>query len=491
MLSKLYMMKFIKSTSREKRPAGQWGGILLVWLSITFVFVLLYQASRLTVLAEIRSHAKGVAIAAAASLSAADLDSIRGELATSIPAFRRVQKQLDLLVQANPDIRYIYTMRRSQVPFSPPSAFEYVVDQATRDHNQDGVIGPDERSEPPGQPYDASHLPALMAAWDQPAVDQNVSPDAPYPDLLSGYAPIRKSNGEAAAIVGVDITAATVRHKLRALRLVTALLWLVVGGLAHLSFYLYSSERVNREGDWRRLQDLLARHELLRRVLHRPERCSPPVVTEPHMVLDRFDLAAASAGGGIFRLFELDQDRMGFFLAGSPPAGPLAALLEPMLDLFQERLALASEETVAAVVPYVDPGKTGEVLTLASRLLSAELPVGQTVHLLYGVLDFATERVRVSAAGCPPALLWSKSSGSVIACGASGPAIGSEPQTFADADEHPLVADDVLILADPSAGEAAVWPERVRQQMACATLPQPLDLLKGLGGRTVAVVYAR
>jgi len=88
-----------------------------------------------------------------------------------------------------------------------------------------------------GEDYDASKVPLLLAAVDGPQVEQHVVADQWGP-TLSGYAPIRDQAGATAAVVGVDITAATIaaRERQVVMRTVAVLavaiaLLLVVGGL--------------------------------------------------------------------------------------------------------------------------------------------------------------------------------------------------------------------------------------------------------------------
>lgn len=452
-----------------------WRNALFAWLLVSLLFVLLYQASRWSVLSAIGSHAKGVAIAAAASLSGADLDEVNRESPPDQPAFHRIQKQLDILGQANPDIRYIYTMRRSSVPFAPVTAYEYVVDQSARDNNQDGKIGLEERSEPPGKSYDASHLPALVEAWSKPSSDRDVAPDPPYEALISGYAPVLRANGETAGVVGVDIAVQTVDQKLKFLRVVMLALWAVTGGLTQLALFSCVSARESREQDRRRLHDLTARHEVVRRAA--AARGAPAVAasSEPRLLLERYDLSVAVAGGGLFRIFELDEDRVVFCLADPSVGGMESILLDALLDLFEERVLAPSGDTSAAILPYADPGKPMDVLALFQRLLMAELPSGSVMPLLYGVLDFARDRVRVAAAGCAPVLRWPPGGDPPVEIGARAGALGAAPLAFSGELESSLFDGDLLVVSGVG---------NLRTEWAAAPSRKPLDLARQVAGRT-------
>jgi hypothetical protein len=199
-----------------------------LWSVITALFLLLYLIAHRVVINEIRSHAMGVAIATAASLGDEALSGLYSAKDIEKEAFTSIQGFIDRIEGLNPDLRYIYIMRRSLRQGARPTEFEYVVDASETDENGNGVIDPEETSNPPGTPYDASNWPEMVQAWDRPGADPDVSPDPPYPDLISGYAPVKDRAGNTLAVVGVDITAATVGHKILGIRVVMASVWFVL-----------------------------------------------------------------------------------------------------------------------------------------------------------------------------------------------------------------------------------------------------------------------
>jgi hypothetical protein len=217
--------------------------LVILWLAVLALLCPIYLASRRIVVNEIRSQAKGVAMATAAGLMPEDLEAIRAPEDMAKDEYRRVQDRITRISRASDDVRYIYTMRLA--PGTAPEAgqFVYVVDQAAHDDNNNAIIDPDEVSEPPGKPYDATELPEMMAAWERAGADWEITPDPPYPDLLSGYAPLRNDQGETVAIVGVDITATTISHKLALLRLVMSGTFLMLGGLLTGLLALYARQQ--------------------------------------------------------------------------------------------------------------------------------------------------------------------------------------------------------------------------------------------------------
>jgi hypothetical protein len=449
-----------QATSSSATRAYAWASVAMLWATNTLVFVILFLASRYVVLGEIRNHAMGVAMAAAAALSPEDLAQIHTLQDVGAPAFQRVQQHLDQAVRFNPDVRYIYTMRRSTVPFSAGTAFEYIVDQPARDRNRNGVMEEEERSEPPGQPYDASGFPAMLVAWDTPTADTDTSSDPPYPDLLSGYAPVRGADGQTVAIVGVDITAKTVQQKLKSLKLVMAVLWVVMGVLGQMVVHLYHGQRDSRDRTRLRNAELAAHNELLRRALIAGPSVSPPMDEAPEVVLDRYDILVAVKGRGDFRSFDLDHDRLGFILT-ELVAHPMGATLNRVaVDLLEERLT-SSREGPLPILPYVDASRPLEALTLLLRLLGPlQSDCGQ-VAMMFGVLDFTAERMTYASTGCPPPLRKS-ASGEVVSLPGREGAQGCMEGTLA------FQGTDLILLASPGALESADWSAQAQAHLSRA-----------------------
>lgn len=225
------------------------------------LFACLYRASRETVLNEIRAQAKGIAMSVAAAIPAEDVSSIQVPGDENGDPYRRIQGLISQIARQNPDVLYAYVMRRATAPGAQPGDMLYVVDQATSDDNKDGQITEDEKALPIGEPYDASALPALIQGWTQPAADQEITRDPPYPDSISGYAPIRNDQGNTVALVGTDIAARTVGSKLALVRAGNALAFLAVAALILALVHLYLQQcklAHEREGLISELREALA-----------------------------------------------------------------------------------------------------------------------------------------------------------------------------------------------------------------------------------------
>lgn len=222
---------------------ARWAVMLLASVVITGLFFALYGVARRVVLNEIRFQAMGVAIATAAGIAPDDLAAIRSPGDANLESYRNIQRLISSISAFNPDVRYVYVMRRSDAADAKPSDYTYIVDQASSDDNRNGAIDPDEVSEPVGAAYDATELPEMVRAWEAPTADLEPSPDPPYPDLLSGYAPIRDAQGRTVAIVGADVTAGTVGEKLLILRIVSVAVFLVMLGTVLITLLLYFAQR--------------------------------------------------------------------------------------------------------------------------------------------------------------------------------------------------------------------------------------------------------
>ena len=217
----------------------KWVGFVIVGMTTTVLFIFMYFIARRVVIDEIRQQAMGVAIAVAVGIEADDVAAIRS--AEDIPgsAFQKIQKFMTRICDSNQDIQFIYVMRKSDKKGANPTDFEYVVDEVELDDDDNGIIEPDEVSNVPGTHYDASGFPNMVKAWYRPSADDDISPDPPYPDLMSGYAPIKTSSGITIGIVGVDIIADTIEKKLIALRTVIFIVWLTMSIMAIIILRIY------------------------------------------------------------------------------------------------------------------------------------------------------------------------------------------------------------------------------------------------------------
>ena len=172
-------------------------------------------AAQRAIIVEMRPAVRRLAELAAQSVSYEELEQIRNEEDATSEGFRRVQDRLLRVHEDNPDIRFIYTLRRQDDPFGSlrhllgSSAWEFVVDEDpwTDDVNGDGIIaGSDEIGAMPGQQYIARGLPRLdecLATGVATSDDGFVSDE--FALTLSGYARIGSKDGPGGYVLGVDV----------------------------------------------------------------------------------------------------------------------------------------------------------------------------------------------------------------------------------------------------------------------------------------------
>lgn len=129
-------------------------------------------------------------------------------LATS-PELHETVMKLQALRENVTSIRFAYIMRKSD----DSSFVEFVADadmalsDEELDRNGNGILDDDEAAAEPGELYDISGWPALQSeAFLRPSVDEEVGSDQWGP-VISGYAPIRRENGEVVAVLGIDMDA--------------------------------------------------------------------------------------------------------------------------------------------------------------------------------------------------------------------------------------------------------------------------------------------
>jgi HAMP domain-containing protein len=167
----------------------------------------------------LRSRLQNSAALLSQSIDARELEAIRTPADIEQDIYRRNLEKLRRLRRANPDIAFLYIMRKEE------GHIRFVVDS---DETEKQAL--------PGREYsDAPDL--LVAGFHEASVD-----DKPYRDewgtFLSGYAPLR--NGEGRYLVGIDMRADEVDNKLSQLRL-TGLVSLLGSLLLALLFALYLS----------------------------------------------------------------------------------------------------------------------------------------------------------------------------------------------------------------------------------------------------------
>lgn len=120
---------------------------------------------------------------------------------TQLPAYQQLVTRLRAIRNANPTIRYVYTM----APSDTPGQWHYVGDAE------------EDQTSLPGDVCDVTRYPAMAAGLQGPSADPLITVDEWGP-LLSGYAPIRALDGRAVGVLGIDMSGQTVVRTQEAVR---------------------------------------------------------------------------------------------------------------------------------------------------------------------------------------------------------------------------------------------------------------------------------
>ncbi len=218
---------------------------LLPIVALGLVFILtgwgFYTRSQLLMKSELQDRLRVTASLATGYFDPAELDRIRGREDLGSDHLRSIVSRLEQLKATIPNVRYVYLMRQT----SDENTLEFIADSdtlkppAVLDVNHDGTLEPNEEPSLPGDPYDVTNMPALRVnAFSGPAADDNLTQDQ-WGSFFSGYAPIRRSDGSVAAIIGIDVDAASYGVLINQVFSPFALLLFVMLGVAFSIYFLY------------------------------------------------------------------------------------------------------------------------------------------------------------------------------------------------------------------------------------------------------------
>ena len=145
----------------------------------------------------LRSRLQNSAALISQGLDVRDLDQIRGVGDMATPVYRQYIESLRAFANANPDIAFIYVMRKEGERVS------FVLDS---DADRPAVAGEE-------YPH---RIPAMMEGFVRPSVDEVITGDR-WGYFLSGYSPLKSGVGQ--YLVGIDMYADRVQDKFEQIRL--------------------------------------------------------------------------------------------------------------------------------------------------------------------------------------------------------------------------------------------------------------------------------
>lgn len=170
--------------------------LLLIVLATTTYFI--YQRAIVQQKEELRGKILSLAKLSSMLIDADKHSQIKPEMSSQNTAFyKEIKAVLKKIRDIDPLIDSVYTMVKTE----KENIWMFVVDAGDRR----GVIAYC------GERYDVSHLPEMQLAFEMPSVDKEPSADK-WGIWLSGYAPIYNRQGEAVAIVGLDVSARSIRQ---------------------------------------------------------------------------------------------------------------------------------------------------------------------------------------------------------------------------------------------------------------------------------------
>ncbi len=190
----------------------------LLFLLIAVEGNLLHVRAQNVMESQLKSELRTSAALGAQFFSGEEIDRIVGAEDLQTAHYASIVERLNSIRQSIPNIEYIYIMRKTDDPLT----LAFVADGdslftfAQMDANGDGVLQASEEASYPGDSYDIGEIFALQSeAFLYPTVDEDITNDH-WGKAISGYAPIRRSNGSVAGVLGIDMNAAnfiTLAHR--------------------------------------------------------------------------------------------------------------------------------------------------------------------------------------------------------------------------------------------------------------------------------------
>ncbi|MCF7844947.1 MAG: HAMP domain-containing histidine kinase [Kiritimatiellales bacterium] len=190
---------------------------------------------------QIKNHLSTTAAIGSQLFTGDELDEVKGAEDIDSIFYIDLVYRLRSIKESDENIEYAYLMRRTD----DPDILEFIADAdaldpfEVSDANSNGVIEDDEANSYPGDEYDISEIPAMQGdAFTHPTTDDEFTEDQ-WGVLISGYAPVFRTDGSVAGILGIDMQASEFDRAATSLFSPVALLLLLVLGLLISLYVLY------------------------------------------------------------------------------------------------------------------------------------------------------------------------------------------------------------------------------------------------------------
>lgn len=182
---------------------------LLILTGVVLMAVFFYARAHAFMREELKNKLQSIAAAAAIQIDGDQIDQITGPQDMDTPYFRYIVSILKETRLAGSNIRFAYILRKTDQPMM----LEFVADADSLatpeelDINHNGIVDPDEEGSYPGDIYEITEIPELQIdAFENPTASKDIYVDQ-WGHLISGYAPIRKSDGTVNAVFAIDMLA--------------------------------------------------------------------------------------------------------------------------------------------------------------------------------------------------------------------------------------------------------------------------------------------
>ena len=204
----------IVSETFWKNPAMKKVGLavfLIILAATVFIFVAVFQQTQVLLMESTSNEGLSSVRTASGTMDGDTLASLQpGDENT--PAYKDLYDQLNRIRNANPDIKYIYTMNRIN------GTIAFVVDA---DYRNPAAAMPGAVI---GETY-TNITPALVNGFYIPVAEPGFTTDE-WGTVFSSYAPVYNHRGEVVGIIGIDIDAGLLSSRLLSLKILFILVLL-------------------------------------------------------------------------------------------------------------------------------------------------------------------------------------------------------------------------------------------------------------------------
>ncbi|HEY9855478.1 MAG TPA: SpoIIE family protein phosphatase [Stenomitos sp.] len=408
---------------------------------------------------QLRERLMATAGTTATLLDGPDQSRLKSELD---PAYLRIQALLQRIKAANPDVRYIYTMK-----LDGSGTWRFVVDATPSGDPDHSALNE------AYEPDDPDALVAIRQGLQGPSADETLHSDK-YGTWLSGYSPIKDADGKVYGIVGVDISARRVlKEEGRLVQL--ALFILAVGFLFALavSFWLarlltrpvnqlvagtqrvaegdltvrVPQERSDEFGDLARsFNEMIGAIATHREELKETERMSQELATarkiqqamlpasapfDKALNIDFYLETSTEVGGDYFDFLPLGDNKLAFVIGDVTGHGVPAALLMAVIKSCLHTQVLTNH-------------KVSEVMTIANSILHQSSFERRFMTFFYSILDTETGRLTYANAGHLYPYLYRQATGDLYTLEMASYPLGVRPMLVVNEKEVMLEQGDVL-----------------------------------------------